>query len=1215
LLREVAAYQQLLQGLKAGRGTPEPLALLHAARPFLAAALATDLNRPLIVVTARSEQAQRWAEDLRVWMNDPKRVYLFADPDALPYERITWSRETRQQRLAALVALTQTSKPSTQYPISNIQYPIIVTSARALMQKTLPPRELRLALRPLRRRQIIDLHRLLERWVGLGYQPVSVVEEPGSFSRRGGIVDIFPPNLDWPVRLELFGEEVDSLRTFDPATQRTRAHVEQVLIGPAMESLTKHGPRAAERLATLDLPSCHALTRQRMEEEREKLAQGSGFRGVEFYLPYVYSQPAMLLDHLLPEGLLLIEDGAELATTWADLEEQAIRLQQDLTAARELPASFLPSYFEWQAVAECLAARQHSGTALTLGLGGLDGHPAATMSPIAQAFAPGPRYGGRVRQVLDDAQRLQERGQQLVLVTRQASRLAALLSEAGQPTTVVEEVSEPPLPGSPTVVQGTLAEGWTLQAIRNSEFVMRNSSHELRITNYELGTTESKQDDTRSTVLHLLTDAELFGWAAPHRRRRPRPRPVAPEAFFSEVQPGHLVVHIEHGIGLFQGLSTLDVSGAEREYLQVDYAQGDKLYVPVHQADRLARYVGASDAPPMLRRLGTADWALVKRRAQRAVADIAKELLALYAAREVMPGHAFAPDTPWQAELEASFPYVETEDQLRAVEEVKADMVQPKPMDRLICGDVGYGKTEVALRAAFKAVMDGKQVALLVPTTVLAQQHYQTFVKRLRPFPAKVEMLSRFRSRKQQKEVVEQLGKGAVDIVIGTHRLLSKDVAFKDLGLLIVDEEQRFGVSHKEKIKQMRRELDVLTLTATPIPRTLYMSLSGVRDMSTINTPPEERLPIRTVVAEYDEPLVRQAILREIDRGGQIYFVFNRVRGILQMTERLKRLAPEATFAIGHGQMRERELAAVMTDFAAGEYDVLVCTTIIQSGLDIPNVNTIIIHRADRFGLADLYQLRGRVGRSGVRAYAYLFYDKHKALSPVARRRLETILEASELGAGFQIAMRDLEIRGAGELLGARQHGHIAAVGFDLYCRLLAQSVGELRQTRVEGPKGSEGTGVPSAPSVPSDPLAPPVALELPLPSRIPETYVAETSLRLRLYRRLAGLIDIGAVEEMEKELADRFGPLPPELVNLLYVVRVKILCLQARVSAISQQEEELALQSEALAGVDRKGLQQQLGPGTRVGLRQLWLPMSGGTGWQEPLLRVLRTMAVFTAS
>jgi len=1210
LLREVPAYQQLLQGLKAGEGTPEPLALLHSARPFLAAALATDLHRPLIVVTARSERTHQWVDQLQVWISDPERVHLFADPDALPYERIPWSWETKQQRLAALAALAgnrkleagssklEAGKPthefrasSNELRASSNELPIVVTSARALMQKTLPPRELRLALRPLRRGQLVNLHKLLERWVGLGYQPVSVVEEPGSFSRHGGILDIFPPNLHWPVRLELFGDQVDSLRSFDPATQRTRAHVEQVLIGPATEALPKYGSLAAERLATLDLTPCHPLARQRMEQEREQLTQGNGFRSVEFYLPYLYTQPAMLLDYLPPDGLLLVEDGAELAATWADLEGQAVQLHRDLTTARELPPDFLPPYFKWKALVERLEARQRSGSLLILGFGGLDGRPVATMSPIARAFAPGPRYGGRLRQVLDDVRQLQREGQRLVMVTRQASRLATLLSEAGQATTVVEEVSEPPSPGSLTVVQGTLAEGWKLG---------------------DQGSVISDQETTSPQVpvhLSLLTDTELFGWAALRRRRRRRPRAIAPEAFFSEVRPGDFVVHIEHGIGLFRGLTKLKINGSEREYLQVDYAQGDKLYVPVHQADRLARYVGPTDAPPLLHRLGTADWAQVKRRAKRAVTELAEELLALYAAREVVPGHAFAPDSAWQTELEASFPYVETEDQLRAVEEVKADMEQPRPMDRLICGDVGYGKTEVALRAAFKAVMDGKQVALLVPTTVLAQQHYQTFIQRLRPFPVEVEMLSRFRSRKEQQEVLERLRTGAVDIVIGTHRLLSKDVVFKDLGLLIVDEEQRFGVSQKEKIKQMRKEVDVLTLTATPIPRTLYMSLSGVRDMSTINTPPEERLPIRTVVAEYDETLIRQAILRELDRGGQVYFVYNRVQGIQQMTQRLRRLVPEASFAIAHGQMRERELAEVMTDFAAGKYDVLVCTSIIQSGLDIPNVNTIIIHRADRFGLADLYQLRGRVGRSAVRAYAYLLYDKHQALSPVARRRLETILEASELGAGFRIAMRDLEIRGAGELLGARQHGHIAAVGFDLYCRLLAQAVQELKQKGMEEAEEAEGRGRLAGP------LAPSVALDLPLPAHIPESYVAEASLRLQLYRRLAGLTDVRAVEEMGKELADRFGPLPPEVVNLLYVVQVKILSIRAGVSAISQQERGLVLQCEALADMDREALQRRLGPGLRVGQRQLWLPMTEGTDWQEPLLRVLRTMATFTAS
>jgi len=1177
LLQEVSAYQQLLQGLRRGKGTPEPLALLHSARPYLVAALAMDLHRPLIVITARSEQALQWVDQLRLWLGAPQRVHLFADPDALPYERIPWSQETKEQRLIALAALARDSQLQTHHsgPESRFEPPIIVTSARALMQKTLPPRELRLALRPLRRGQIVNLHKLLEQWVGLGYQPVSVVEEPGCFSRRGGIVDIFPPNLEWPVRLELFGDQIDSLRLFDPATQRTRNHVDQVLIGPATEALPKYGPLAAERLAALNLTLCHPLAQQRMEQEREQLIQGSGFRGVEFYLPYLYTQPATLLDYLPPEGLLLIEDWAELAATWADLEEQAAQLQRDLTSARELPPGFLPPHFPWKAMVERLETRRQSGSLLILGFGGFDGRPVATRSPIAQLFAPGPRYGGRLRQVLEEALRLQREGQRLVMVIRQAPRLATLLTEAGRPTTVVEEVNDQPSPGSLIVVQGTLAEGWMLQG------------------------------SEPSSTLYLLTDTELFGWSVPRRRRRYRPRAIAPEAFFSEVRPGDFVVHIEHGIGLFRGLTKLRLNGSEQEYLQVDYAQGDKLYVPVHQADRLARYVGPRDRPPVLHRLGTADWALVKRRAKRAVTDLAKELLELYAAREVVPGHAFAPDTAWQMELEASFPYLETEDQLRAVEEVKADMERPRPMDRLICGDVGYGKTEVALRAAFKAVMDGKQVALLVPTTVLAQQHYRTFIQRLRPFPVEVEMLSRFRSRREQKEVLERLRKGAVDIVIGTHRLLSKDVVFKDLGLLIVDEEQRFGVSQKEKIKQMRKEVDVLTLTATPIPRTLYMSLSGVRDMSTINTPPEERLPIRTVVAEYDETLIRQAILREMDRGGQVYFVHNRVQGIQQMAQRLKRLVPEASFAIAHGQMRERELAAVMSDFAAGEYDVLVCTSIIQSGLDIPNANTIIIHRADRFGLADLYQLRGRVGRSGVRAYAYLLYERHKTLSPVARRRLETILEASELGAGFRIAMRDLEIRGAGELLGARQHGHIAAVGFDLYCRLLARAVQELKQKGTTGAESLERL---------ADPLAPSVALDLPLSAHIPESYVGETSLRLRLYRRLAGLTDIQAVEEMEKELADRFGPLPPEVVNLLYVVKVKILCIRAGVSAISQQEGRLVLQCESLAGADRKALQRQLGPDVRVGSRQLWLPLTGGAGWQEALLSVLRAMAPLPA-
>ena len=515
------------------------------------------------------------------------------------------------------------------------------------------------------------------------------------------------------------------------------------------------------------------------------------------------------------------------------------------------------------------------------------------------------------------------------------------------------------------------------------------------------------------------------------------------------MKPGEFVVHIEHGIGMFDGLVRMELAGIEREYLQVSYARGDKLYVPVHQADRLSRYVGAGESTPPVTRLGTADWQMVKDRAKRAVAEIADDLLKLYAERELIKGHVYSPDSPWQEEMEAAFPYQETDDQLHAVDAVKRDMESERPMDRLICGDVGYGKTEVAIRAAFKAINDGKQVAFLVPTTVLAQQHYRNISSRLNRFPVRVEVLSRFRTSAQQDKVIDGLRAGTVDLVVGTHRLLSQDVEFKDLGLLIIDEEQRFGVAQKEQLKQLRAKVDVLTLSATPIPRTLHMSLSGIRDMSTINTPPKERQPIHTVLAEYDDLLVKQAIERELNRKGQVFVVTHRIHGIQALADRIQRLVPKAVVAVGHGQMHERELEDVMMRFADGDIDVLVATTIIENGLDIPNANTIIINRADHFGLAQLYQLRGRVGRSAQRGHCYLLYDRNAVLSYDARRRLSAILESSEeLGAGFRIAMRDLEIRGAGELLGARQHGHIDSVGFDLYTRLLAQAINEARRKK-----------------------------------------------------------------------------------------------------------------------------------------------------------------------
>ncbi len=1167
LVEDIPSYRELIEGLMARdavpRSLPHPvtLSLLSSARPYLIAALQRDLDKPVVVVTARPEQANRLYSQLRLWSARTEGVLLFPEPNALPYEHIAWNIETIQQRIRVLATLLQVQEQSTLSPV-------IIASARALMQKTIPRREFQAGVHTLQQGQPISLEKMLAHWVSLGYEPASIVQQPGTFSRRGGIIDVFPPHSAQPVRIELFGNEIESLRLFEPDTQRSQEKVSSFTLVPASEALPQHGPRAAQRAARLDLSACHESAAAEFEANLAALEEGQHFKGLEFYIPYLYSQPGNLIDFLPTEGLLIVDDLTELEAAMADLEASALELQKTLLEAGELPGGLPIPYFTWDELRDALLDRRP----LVLGYGGKPRH-GGEEQPLSRLFAPGPRYGGRLKQVLDDWHRMLQEGQRIVVVSRQAQRLAALWGEREAYVTPVEGITKLPPLRSLTIVQGTLAEGWVLEA-------------------------ESWKLETATCC--LMTDAEIFGWSRPLPRRVRRPRAVTPEAFFADMAPDDYAVHLEHGIGIFHGLVELTLDGVKREYLEVEYHGGDKLFVPIHQADRLSRYVGAGERRPALHRLGAAHWARVKAQAKRAVEDIARELLELYAAREIVPGHAFPPDHPWQAELEASFPYIETEDQLRAVEEIKTDMEKPKPMDRLICGDVGYGKTEVALRAAFKAVMGHKQVAILVPTTVLAQQHYTTFQERLKPFPVEVEMLSRFRSRREQGKILSKLQAGTVDIVIGTHRLIQKDVAFKDLGLLIIDEEQRFGVTHKEKLKQMRTEVDVLTLTATPIPRTLYMSLAGVRDMSTIDTPPEERLPVKTHVGEYDETLIRKAILRELDRGGQVYFVHNRVMSIHSIAQRLERIVPEAKLAIGHGQMPVAKLEQVMLDFAAGKTDVLVCTSIIESGLDIPNVNTLIINRANQFGLADLYQLRGRVGRGARRAYAYFLYDNPHRLTDTARQRLQTILEASELGAGFGIAMRDLEIRGAGDLLGSRQHGHIATVGFDLYCRLLAQAVQNLKEE-------TEG----EAPSPLSAPLAPSISIDLPLPAFIPSDYVPHPPLRLRLYRRMAGLVSLGEIEDMEQELQDRFGSLPEATANLLYQLRLKSLALRAEVRGISVREGQIVISADR--DLEREQLRRRLSDSRKrvqVSRRWLRLPLRQSESiWRRELVEVLEVM------
>jgi transcription-repair coupling factor (superfamily II helicase) len=1254
LLQDLPAYRALLDQ------TPsEPQAVLQSARPFIIAGLKQHRPGALILLTARSEVAQQMADQLESWLPPPEEggppVYLFAEPDALPFERIAWSGQTRQQRLTALSALQSRTGPT----------PLVIASARALMQKTLPPRELRLALRPVKVGSVVRLEQMTANWVQTGYNPADVVEEPGVFARRGGIIDIWPPNLPQPVRIDLFGDEVDNLRLFDPATQRSQQYIDAVEIGPGSEVLSKYGPAALTRLgihgdhlmalenlgttneasSPLNDPNLLLAVRELIRGEVENLAQGYSFHGIEWYLPYFYDQPASLIDYMTDETMLVVDDASELFATLHELEAQAGGLRQELERSGELPRNFAPSFFSTDELRQKLIDRRP----LLLGYGALDGKAVSANTDLARCFIPGPRYAGKTKQVVVEVAQHRAEGHRTVLVTRQAARLQELFQEADLIAQVQSDLTEPPPPRSLSLVQGVAGEGFVMRGIQDAR---------------------GEPTTPHPANLYLYTDTELFGWSKPQARRRSQAHSsVAPEIFFADVKIGDYVVHLEHGIGQYDGLVKLDVGGIQREYLQVSYARGDKLYVPVHQADRLSRYVGAGEKSPPINRLGTADWQVVKERTRRAVADIADDLLQLYAERETVRRHVYSPDGPWQEEMEASFPYEETDDQLRAIDEIKGDMESDKPMDRLVVGDVGYGKTEVAVRAAFKAVVDGKQVAMLVPTTVLAQQHYRTISQRLSRFPVRVEMLSRFRSPAQQEQILRGLREGTIDFVVGTHRLLSDDVEFKNLGVLIVDEEQRFGVGHKEKIKQWRTQVDVLTLSATPIPRTLHMSLSGIRDMSTINTPPKDRLPIHTVLSEWDEVLVRQAVYRELNRQGQVFVVHDRIRGLQQLADRIQHLVPEASIAVAHGQMPERELEEIMLAFADGEYDVLVATTIIENGLDIPNANTIIINRADHFGLAQLYQLRGRVGRSAQRGHCYLLYDKGTGLSFDARRRLGAIMESSEeLGAGFRIAMRDLEIRGAGDLLGARQHGHIDSVGFDLYTRLLAQAINDAKRRKerfekavqaqengeVQPPsQGDEAGSTPEqavTPSTtptamtgaaqsaieleaafdPADPLAPPVTLDLPLDAKIPQTYIEDDGLRLQMYRRIAGITHLENIEEIRQELIDRFGEdeettgVPEEVENLLFQIRVKILALRAGVEKIGRELDQLVLHSEALENMNRSALQHRIRQGlgqinghelnpdemARVARRAIYLPIDEAGHWKTALVRTLEVMA-----
>jgi transcription-repair coupling factor (superfamily II helicase) len=1112
--------QPLFQGLKERLEVQEEAraAVMESARPALLASLSWG---PMLVIAAGPERASKLMEQLSLWLPPGVPLHLFPEPDGLPYERLAPDPTTVQERLRVLLSLCQEGTP------------LVVASAWALVSRTLPREAFLGACHTLRAGQKVEPSSLLSRWQGLGYERETTVEVPGTMAQRGGILDIFPPIFPHPFRLEFLGNEIESLRVFDPITQRSLGQVEEAFITPAREVLIPQGLDPEGLIASLGVEGLREGERWR--EELEMLLSGQWLPGFEFYSPLFNS--GALLDYLPPNTLVALEEPEEIEQALKELYDKAEELRADRVERGELPPVFPAPCFPWPEIEKKMAASPR----LSLLRWGEESLP----------FLPLPSFQGQTAlMVAEVRQRLKEE-YRVVVMSQQAPRLAELLWDEDILAPPLEVLKEPPAPGTLALVKGSLEGGFVYQD------------------------------------LALYSDVELFGFVREQRepRRRPVRRPLP-----LDLRPGDYVVHVDHGIARFGGLARLGSGEEEKEHLVLEYAEGDRLYVPSDQADRVGRYLDPTGVPPSLTRLGTQEWPRAKERAKKAADDLARELVELYASRQLLPGFAFAADSPWQWELETSFPYVETPDQLLAISDVKKDMEEPRPMDRLVCGDVGYGKTEVALRAAFKAVQDGKQVAVLVPTTVLAQQHFQTFSQRLAPFPVSVELLSRFRSPQEQKEVIKGLKEGKVDIVIGTHRLLQKDVAFKDLGLVAVDEEQRFGVRHKERLKQMRKEVDVLTLSATPIPRTMHMALAGVRDMSTMETPPEERLPIKTYVAERNPRLIREAILRELERGAQVFFVHNRVKTIGRVAQELRVLVPEARFAIAHGRMAKEELERVMAEFGRGEHDVLVCTTIIESGLDLPRVNTLIVDDADRLGLTQLYQLRGRVGRGVERAFAYFLYQRGKRLTPQAQRRLQTIYEATELGAGFRIALRDLEIRGAGNLLGPEQSGQIGAVGFDLYTHILSEAVEAQRSAR---------TGLPTPPRPPAP------SISLPLPAHIPPGYIPDEGLRLSIYHRLAGIEDGEEVKDMEAELLDRFGPLPAPVKNLLYLVRIKALGAKAGVESIYEGKGQVVLKFlDGIKPPTDLGREIESGP-TQLRLNRRPL----GKNWPQSLEGVLKKL------
>jgi transcription-repair coupling factor (superfamily II helicase) len=1080
-----------------------------AARPYLLAALHGALRGPVFVVVPTTDIAERTFTDL---------TYFFGERDSQSVALL----RAREETLGAIESPSERSARMTLLADLCARKPqVIVAPVSALRQYVIPRHVFEDAAFTLRVDASAGWEATLERLYRLGYDRVDVVSAAGEYAVRGGILDVFPATADAPIRVEFFGDDIESIRPFDLATQRSSGALDEIAITPWLEILRDEALR--ENVMQRGIGESNVISAL-----RAYLAGGADVP--EPWLALAYDERATILDYLDRDALIVIDEPGMLVTIDRSLEEERARGAEVLLAGVDsgeldvrddeigeaLLADVVAPYPHLRDYAERLAARRTLVVTGGIETGELDWLPRVLDSFVLET-RPAEHFSRRIEMFTQAVREWIAAGETVWLVASGASRLAEILRAANLTVERTapfvhlraaggDGVAMMSRAGTVYVDQGSIENGFTVPALH----------------------------------LHVLGDREIYG--QPAKRVKLRAVKEGVPVTLADLKVGDYVVHAVHGIGQYLGLRTETILGATSDYLDLRYAGTDRMLVPVHQMHQVTKYNAAEGAAPRLSRMGGADWARTKSRVSENLAKIADGLVELYAEREVARGHAFAPDTPWQAELEESFPYDPTPDQAKAIEDAKRDMEIPKPMDRLVCGDVGYGKTEVAVRAIFKAIADKKQVAVLVPTTLLAAQHTRTLINRFASFPLRVEELSRFKTKKEAQAVLNDLAEGKVDVVVGTHRLLQKDVVFRDLGLIVVDEEQRFGVMHKERLKQLRATVDVLTLSATPIPRTLQMSLMGVRDLSLIQTAPKNRLAIKTVVVPASDAVVQRAITAELDRGGQVYYVHNRIESIYGIARALEQLVPKARVAVGHGQMREHELEPVMAKFIEGEIDVFVSTTIIENGIDIPNVNTIIVNDADKFGLAQLYQLRGRVGRSNHQAYAYLLYQAHKALTEEAKARLEAIREFTHLGSGLQIAMRDLEIRGSGNLLGAAQSGFIGAVGFETYVQLLADAIGERKGTQRLEDGAREAV------------------IDVKLDAYVPEDYIPQVSQKIAVYQQLAAARTREQVEETVESVRDRFGPPPPEFDALVEITRLRVMALKVGVTRVVINEQRLTL-------------------------------------------------------